>query len=219
MSPEEFRDAMVRWRLSRLRRLSPRPFGLAQTAAPPLPVSLGSESWKAGIANILRAAVTRSPAPLGSMSLRFGRLFDLAGPLVEVTTHWDGEWWNDPDVPGHQPGAWELGAAEHRDNAISRRDWAAMSWYDQPGPGGPFEHGQLAISVSGREQTVPLLRYRHYHAFSFQPGKIIVTVVSRHPPRGTLRFEQVTDLEPYIAGWLAGRKERDDRGYWPTRQP
>lgn len=55
-------------------------------------------------------------------------------------------------------------------------------------------------------------------AFSFQAGKTIVTVLSRHPPGGMPRFEQVTDLEPYIAGWLARMKERDDRGYWPIRQ-
>ena len=216
VDPEAVRDAMVRGRISRLRRLSPRPFGLAQ-AAPPLPVSLGSKSWKAGIASIMRA-VTRSPAPFGRMSLYFGWLFDLQAPLVEVTTHWDGESWNDPDVPGHQPGAWELGAAEHRDNAIGRQDWMAMSFYDHPGPDGPFEHGQLAIAVSGQERTIPLLHYRHYQAFCFQAGKIVVTVVSRHQPAAMPRFEQVTDIEPFIAGWLAQRKERDDRGHWPTRQ-
>ena len=50
-------------------------------------------------------------------------------------------------------------------------------------------------------------------AFSFQAGTTIVTVVSRHPPGGMPRFEQVADLEPYIPGWLARIKERDDRGY------
>ena len=50
-------------------------------------------------------------------------------------------------------------------------------------------------------------------AFSFPAGTTIVTVVSRHPPGGMPRFEQVTDLEPYIPGWLARMKERDDRGY------
>ena len=49
-------------------------------------------------------------------------------------------------------------------------------------------------------------------AFS-QAGKTIVTVVSHHPAGGMPRFAQVTDLEPYIAGWLARMKERDDRGY------
>jgi hypothetical protein len=34
-------------------------------------------------------------------------------------------------------------------------------------------------------------------ACSFQAGKTIVTMVSRHPPSGMPRFEQVTDLEPY----------------------
>ena len=50
-------------------------------------------------------------------------------------------------------------------------------------------------------------------AFPFQAGKTIVTVASRHPPGGMPRLAQVTDLEPYIPGWLARIKERDDRGY------
>jgi hypothetical protein len=206
VDPEQVRDAMVQWQLSRLRRLSPRPFGLMQATASSLPVALGSASWKAGIASAVRAAVTRAPVPPASLNLQFGWPFDVAAPLVEVTTHWDGESWNDPDVPGHQPGAWELGAAERRDDAIGRHDRAADPCYDQPGPDGPFEHGQLAIAVSGREQTVPVLRYRHYQAFSFQAGKAIVTVVSRHPRAAMPRFEQVADLEPYIAGWLARMK-------------
>jgi hypothetical protein len=37
-------------------------------------------------------------------------------------------------------------------------------------------------------------------AFSFQAGKTIVTVVSRHPPGGMPRLAQVTGLEPYTAG-------------------
>jgi hypothetical protein len=51
-----------------------------------------------------------------------------------------------------------------------------------------------------------VLRYRHYQAFCFQARKAIVTVVSRHPRAAMPRFEQVTDLEPYIAGWLARMK-------------
>ena len=203
MDPWQVRDAMTQWRLSRLRHLRPRPFGLAQITPPPLPVALGSESWKAGIASGLRAVVTRSSVPPASISLQFGFLLDLASPLVEVITHWDGQSWNDPDVPGHQPGAWELGAAEHRDEVIGRRDRTADPCYDQPGPDGPFGHGELTIAVSGQEQTVPLLRYQHYQAFCFRAGKIVVAVVSRHQPGGMPRFEPVTDLEPYIAGWLA----------------
>ena len=49
-------------------------------------------------------------------------------------------------------------------------------------------------------------------AFSFQAGETIVTVVRRHPPGGMPRLALVTELEPYIAGWLARMKERDDRG-------
>ncbi len=55
-------------------------------------------------------------------------------------------------------------------------------------------------------------------AFSFQAGKAIVTVVRRHPPGGMPRLEQVTGLEPHIAGWLARMNERDDPGCWPIRQ-
>ena len=84
MNPEQVRDAMVQWQLS---RLSPRPIGLMQETASSLPVALGSASWKAGIASAVRAAVTRAPVPPASMSLHFGWPFDVAAPLVEVTTH------------------------------------------------------------------------------------------------------------------------------------
>ena len=49
----------------------------------------------------------------------------------------------------------------------------------------------------------------HYQAFCFQADKITVTVVSRHPPSGMSRFEQVTDLEPYRR--MACRHERAGR--------
>jgi hypothetical protein len=189
---------MVRWALSRLRRLIAWPFGLVPSAAAPLPLAFGFEPLKEGIA----------PHRL-AMSLSFGWLYDSAAPLVEVTTHWDGKGWDDPGVPGYQPGAWELGAAEHRDGAVGRGDWEASGRFDGPVPGGPFEHGQLVIAVSGLEQSVPVLRYRHYQAFSFHAGKVVVTVVSRHPPDGMPRFEPVTDLEPFNAGFLAQVKERD----------
>ena len=80
-----------------------------------------------------------------------------------MTAHWDGESWNDPDVPGHQPGAWELPGVL------------------LPGRQDPGDRGEPS------------------------------------PASRNARFEQVTDIEPFIAGWLAQRKERDDRGHWPTR--
>jgi len=68
MEPVDFRDAMVRWRLSRLRRLTARPFGLVPSAALPMPVDLGSESWRrAGLAR-QRVGVTSydySGVPIG----------------------------------------------------------------------------------------------------------------------------------------------------------
>jgi hypothetical protein len=54
-------------------------------------------------------------------------------------------------------------------------------------------------------------------ALCFRAGQIVVIVVSRHQPGAMPGFEQVTDIEPFIAGWLATMKERDDRGYWPVR--
>lgn len=38
-------------------------------------------------------------------------------------------------------------------------------------------------------------------------------MVSRHPLDGMPSFERVTDLEPFIAGWLAEMKELGERGY------
>lgn len=86
-------DAMARSRISHLRALRPMPFGVDQPATSRLSVSLGSESMNAGMFGVaaLGAAIRRSPLPLADMSLRFGSLFDPTAPLLEVTTHWDGE--------------------------------------------------------------------------------------------------------------------------------
>ena len=72
---------------------------------------------------------------------------------------------------------------------------------------GTLDHIRYRLSMDALARFLNCPR-----AFSSQAGKTTGTVVSRHPPGGMPRFEQVTDLEPYIAGWLARMKERDDRG-------
>jgi hypothetical protein len=59
----------VRFRVSRLRRIIARPFGLtiADTA-----VMLGDESSSTGLVAEIRAAVTRAPVRLDSISLLYG---------------------------------------------------------------------------------------------------------------------------------------------------
>jgi hypothetical protein len=109
----------VRFRISRLRRMTSRPFGLttADTA-----VMLGDESSSAGLAAEIRTALTRAPVRLDSISLLYGDYLDLAAPLVEVITRWDATTpRGGPPPPGDLPPyARELGPAAHRDEAIAR---------------------------------------------------------------------------------------------------
>jgi hypothetical protein len=149
------------------------------------------------------------------MSLNHGRLLDLAAPLIEVTTHWDGEGWMDPHTPGQVPGAWELGAAEHRDDAVVRQNLFAMRHYHEDGPSGPLGQAEATVTAGELELTVPVLTYRHYQAFRFQSGRVVVTVVCRHLPPGLmLRFEPVTDFEPYILGSVAQHRQTEK---WQVR--
>jgi hypothetical protein len=72
----------VRFRVSRLRRIAARPFGLtiADTA-----VMLGDESSSTGLIAEIRAAVARAPVRLDSISLLYGDCLDLSAPFVEVS--------------------------------------------------------------------------------------------------------------------------------------
>jgi hypothetical protein len=73
----------VRFRVSGLRRITARPFGLTtgDTA-----VMLGDESSSTGLVAEIRAAVTRAPVRLDSISLLYGDCLDLSAPFVEVIT-------------------------------------------------------------------------------------------------------------------------------------
>jgi hypothetical protein len=209
------RQGTVSWRVSRLRRIDPRPFGLSEGAARP-PLTLGSESASAGLLKELGAAITQSAIPLDSLGLIYGDYFDPAKPLVEVTTHWDGRDWFTPARPGEVPAsewqripssAWELGDAGRRDDAIARQDWKALGYPERIPADGPFSQENAEILVGGSPRTVPVVTYKHYSALSFTAGETIVTVVSRHPLPARPRFEPVTDLEPFFTGYARSLDE------------
>jgi hypothetical protein len=209
------RQGTVSWRVSRLRRINLRPFGLTAGSALP-PFSLGSESASSGLLKEIGAAITQSAIPLDSLGLIYGDYFDPATPLVEVTTHWDGRDWFTPARPAEVPvseweripsPAWELGDAERRDDAIARQDWKVLGYPERIPADGPFGQGIAEILVGGTPRSVPVVTYKHYSALSFAEGDTIVTVVSRHPLPERSSFEPVTDLEPFFAAYTRSLDE------------
>jgi hypothetical protein len=209
--PSYLREPLARWtvrvRLSRLRRISPEPFGLTADPQRP-PLMLGDESSSTGMIAEARAALTNSRVPLDKLSLLYGSYFDLSAPLVEVTTHWDGRGWlTTPAPPGHPEGAWELGQAERRDAAVASGNLRAMQPPEQHLAEGPFTHGTTEIVVSGDASQVATVSYRDYTALSFTAQGLTVTVVSRHPLPPSPRFDLVTDLEPFFEGYARESQE------------
>jgi hypothetical protein len=208
----EQRDAMIRRRISGLRRRRLRPVGLEPDAPRLTPVSIGEEVMQAGVVSGLRAILTRSPLPLDSISLVYGDFFDLSAPLAEVTTHFHGYGWPSGAPPSDRPAsAWELGRAERRDAAIARGAWTALSADQESEPDGPFTQGSRDIVVCGARRNVPMVSYRHYHALSFRAGTGGATVVSRNQLPDLPRFDWVTDLEPYFVGWTRRLSELAER--------
>lgn len=195
----QLREAMgrqtVRFRVSRLRRIAARPFGLttADTA-----VMLGDESSSTGLVAEIRAAVTRAPVRLDSISLLYGDCLDLAAPFVEVITRWDSR--PADDLP---PYARELGRAAHRDEAIARGEWLSMAGVHAKPADGPFEPGRIDIIVGGTPSRVGTVSFRDYLALSFPVQDAEVTVISRHPLPHRPHFDPVADLEPFCTGWAS----------------
>jgi hypothetical protein len=197
----------VRMRLSRLRRISPQPFGLTGDPQRP-PLMLGDESSSTGMITEARAALTGSRVPLDKLGLLYGNYFDLSAPFVEVTTHWDGRGWlTTPMPPGYPEGAWELGQAERRDAALASGNLRAMLPPEQHLADGPFTHGTTEIVVSGDASQVATVSYRDYTALSFTAQGLTVTVISRHPLPPSPRFDLVTDLEPFFEGFARENQE------------
>ena len=198
---------MVRWRVSRLRRIGPQPFGLTDDPGRP-PLMLGDEASSTSMITETRAALTGSRVPLDRISLLYGNYFDLSAPLVEVTTHWDGRGWlTAPVPPGHPEGAWELGQAEQRDAALGSGNLRAAFSSPRHPADGPFTRGITEIVVGGDASQVATVSYRDYTALSFTALGLTVTVVSRHPLPPSPRFDPVTDLEPFFEGYSRGIQE------------
>jgi hypothetical protein len=195
----QLREAMgrqtVRFRVSRLRRITARPFGLtiADTA-----VMLGDESSSTGLVAEITAAVTRAPVRLDSISLLYGDCLDLSAPFAEVSTRWDSR-----PAGGLPPYARELGRAVHRDEAIARGEWMSIAAVDARPADGPFEPGRMDIVVGGTPSRVGTVSFRDYLALSFPVQDAEVTVVSRHPLPDLPHFDPVADLEPFCAGWAS----------------
>lgn len=207
------------WRVSRLRRVNPRPFGLTGDQGRP-PLALGAESASAGLFEEVAAAVTKSTVSLDSLSIMYGDYFNLENPLVEVTTHWDGRGWVTPSKPSGVPSstwgsippcAWDVGDAEFRDSVIARQDWRALGYPRRIPAEGPFSEGSAQIMVSGTPRTVPVAYYKRYTALSFEADDVIVTVVSRHPLPELPSFDPVTDLTAFFTGYTRLLEELADQ--------
>ena len=218
--PSYIREPLARWgvrmRLSRLRRISPQPFGLIADPQRP-PLMLGDESSSTGMITEALAALTGSRVPLDRLGLLYGNYFDLSAPFVEVTTHWDGSGWlTTPVPPGYPEGAWELGQAERRDAALASGNLRAMLSPEQHLAEGPFTRRITEIVVSGDACQIATVSYRDYTALSFTALGLTVTVVSRHPLPPSSRFDLVADLEPFFEGYARESQEWLRRLY---RQP
>ena len=217
--PSFIREPLARWtvrmRLSRLRRISPQPFGLTADPQRP-PLTLGDESSSTGMITETLAALTGSQVPLDRLSLLYGNYFDLSAPFVEVTTHWDGRGWLTPLPPGYPEGAWELGQAERRDAALAGGNLRAMLSPERHLAEGPFTRGTTEIVAGGDASQVATVSYRDYTALSFTAQGLTVTVVSRHPLPPSPRFDLITDLEPFFEGYARESQEWLRRLY---RQP
>ena len=208
--PSNLREALARWavrvRLSRLRRISPQPFGLTADPQRP-PLMLGDESSSTSMATEARAALTGSRVPLDKLGLLYGNYFDLSAPFVEVTTHWDGRGWLMPVPPGYPEGAWELGQAARRDAALAGGFLKAMLSPERHLADGPFTRGTTEIVVAGDVSQVATVSYRDYTALSFTAQGLTVTVVSRHPLPSSPRFDLITDLELFFEGYVSESQE------------
>ncbi|HEY2261337.1 MAG TPA: hypothetical protein VGI96_01790 [Streptosporangiaceae bacterium] len=203
MPGDRLREAMgrqtIRFRVSRLRRITSRPFGLTTDGTA---VLLGDESSSAGLAAEIRGALTRGPVHLDSISLLYGDCLDLSAPLVEVITRWDaGQRDNRPPAGEILPYARELGRAASRDEAIARGQWMAMADQNEEPACGSFEPGRIDIVISGTPAQAATVSFGRYQALSFPVPDAEVTVISRHPLPNRPRFDPVTDLGPFCSGW------------------
>lgn len=176
--------AVARLRFSRLRRVDPTVIGLAG-AQSLTPMMLSADGWQGG--------------ELTDVTLSYGGALDTRAALVELTTYFSGY---DTLV---SLGA-QIACRERQDTAIANRDWVRISGtarYDDESAAARMDiaFSDLQVVVNGEPQLAHSADYRHYRVLGFSAGTAAVRAVFRHPPRtGPLRFETLSDLEPYFLG-------------------
>lgn len=119
--------------------------------------------------------------------LSYGRLADLAAPLVRVPT-----WWP-RDRSGEPPIEYELGLAGQRDSAVGRRDWAAVNVPLVRLPAGPFAESHADVLAGSDHRRVRVVSWKHYDAFRFSLNQSSALVVRRHPHADPSSFEVVAN--------------------------
>jgi hypothetical protein len=171
--------AMTAFRFPRLRRADPHPWGLA---APSLePVMLGGESWdRHGLIDI---------------TVVYGDPLNTAAPLVEITTRLPGRT-GDADPPQEA-----LAHLEHRDAAVTRRDWLALDREPGSDPAGPVGFSDAHLILGHESHPVSVLSLRHYQAARFADATTAGIIASRHCRLDQLTLAPVPAIEPYLAGY------------------
>ena len=171
-------------RISRLRQAGARPYGLS----PVLPAisggMLASEDWSGPMAKLV------------SVTLAYGTYFDLAKPLVHVTTSW----------PANAPLKYGLGEElalfGQRDDAVKRRDWKAMNRLLTPrSEAGEHALRNAVVEVNGQQLDVVMNTRDIYGAVRATLAEATVTVVMRYP-LDNIPLTVVEDMEPYFAACL-----------------
>jgi hypothetical protein len=163
--------AVSRWRFSKLRRVDPRPFGLA--VVPPLwPVMLSSEG--------------RGPG-LTAMSLSYGRPLAVSGQLIEVATCF-----SEPDCE-LPPVREAIARAQQRDAAWAREDWenapemSGPEPFEVPVPAAGFHRQERPVIVAGQERVMAVMSRDGYEGVRFRHGSTQAArgikrwVCERHP--------------------------------------
>ena len=202
--------AVNRWSIAQLRRLSPGPYGFVPATLHPPPAFVRSRLQMRPL-GVARAVLTRSPIPVGSVTLAYRAPSDLTD-FIEVTTDFTRRRiWSFPLDD-------ELGLAAERDAAIGPAD-AVLAMLEDDDIDSPFDHSTTPIVVDGQQRNVKTLTCGRYHAMRFERESLLVTVISRipMPNRPEFEFERLTDLEHFLANssddleivktWLRGHRE------------
>ena len=194
---------------SRVRRQELRPYGFALGTPQPPPAEL---SWAehVGPRDVVRAVLTRSSLPIGSITLEYGTSPDLADH-VEVKTDFSGR------AEFSYPLDEELGIAGESDIEKGRGNAVAIEMMADDFDG-PFEHDTSPIVIDDHLRQAESLIYGHYRALRFEQDSLVVTVVSRSPLPERPAFARIPDLEPFLTVVTDGADTVDEIKAWLRSQ-